>query len=136
MIRESCVGLIHDFLYFVFGQDIPLLYSNVLGGDMAGRYIEQQLPFIGISNAAFRRDHIATARLDARLSPAPNHFISLIGNASYDFEGFNALKDGELIWGVGAGYGWNTIVGPLKAQIYWSSLSKKVGAYLSFGYNF
>ena len=123
---------------FVMGGagEIPLLYSNVIGGDIAGRYIEQQLPFIGLSNATFRRDHIAMARLDARLCLVPNHYFSLIGNASYDFEGFNTFKDGELAWGVGAGYGWNTIVGPLKAQVYWSSLSRKVGAYLSLGFNF
>ena len=39
-------------LRFIFGDDIPIPYANVLGGDMLGRYVDQQMPFIGIGNAA------------------------------------------------------------------------------------
>ena len=120
----------------VFGQDIPLLFSNVMGGDVRQHYIEQQMPFIGFNGSTFMRDHMALARLDARLQVAPNHYLSLMGNASYDFDEFSTIGEGRWLAGAGVGYGYNTIVGPLKAQLFWSTLTRKVGAYLSFGFSF
>lgn len=121
---------------FLLGDNIPVVYSNVIGGDMAGRYVEQQIPFMGISNAAFRRDHLLMARLDARLRIKKNHYVSAIGNACFDFEDFRRFTEGEFNAGVGLGYGYDSIVGPLKAQVFWSTLTKKAGFYISLGYSF
>jgi NTE family protein len=123
-------------LRFVFGPDIPLMYSNIIGGEMAGHYIEQQIPFVGFNDVALCQDHLGLTRMELRYEVASNHYLSAIGNASWDCDSLNAIPDGRLLWGVGAGYGWNTIVGPLKAQVFWSSLTKKAGFYLSFGYSF
>ncbi|MBQ4388897.1 MAG: patatin-like phospholipase family protein [Bacteroidales bacterium] len=123
---------------FVFGPQTPLMYSNVIGGDIGGNYIEQQLPFVGVTSAALCRDHLGMVRLDARYEVASNHFVSLMNNVAYEFDGFDAsaLQSGRWLYGVGLGYGYNTIVGPLKAQLSWSNVTKKVGIYLSFGYSF
>ena len=60
-----------------------------------------------------------------------------MGNAGYTFDGFNeSVAKGDWLGGVGLGYAYNSIVGPLKATLHWSNLSKKVGFYLSLGYNF
>lgn len=123
-------------LRFVVGPDVPLLYSNIIGGEFAGRYIDQQTPFIGFTDVALCQDHLGLARMEFRYEVANNHYLSAIGNASLDCDSFGAIGNGRFLWGMGAGYGWNTIVGPLKAQVFWSSLTKKVGAYLSFGYSF
>jgi len=120
----------------LMGDHLPIVYSNVMGGDMAGRYVEQQLPFIGVSNAAFRRDHLGMVRLDARYRIGKNNYVSAIGNVSYDFEDFRRFDQGEVVAGAGLGYGYNSIVGPLKAQLYWSTLTNSVGFYVSLGYNF
>ena len=124
------------YLRMVIGTKIPIIYSNVMGGDMRSRYVEQQFPFIGISNAAFRRDHLAIARLDARLRLGKNHFVTAMGNVSYDFEDFAHFEEGEAITGFGLGYSYNSIAGPVKAMAYWNTLTRKVGFYLAFGYNF
>ena len=124
------------FIRMAIGSDIPIIFSNVMGGDMRSRYVEQQLPFIGISHAAFRRDHLAIARLDARLRLGKNHYVSAMGNAAYDFEDFEHFEEGEPVFGAGLGYGYNSIAGPVKALVHWSSLTGKLGFYLSFGYNF
>jgi NTE family protein len=130
-------SLIPSFaLRFVFGPDIPLMYSNIIGGDMAGHYIEQQIPFTGFNDVALCQDHLGLARMELRYEIADNHYLSGIGNVSLDCDSLRDIADGRFLWGVGAGYGWDTIVGPLKAQVFWSSLTKKPGFYLSFGYNF
>lgn len=122
---------------FVFGEEVPLMFSNVIGGEIASHYIEQQIPFVGFSSVALCQNHLALTRLDARYELAPNHYIWATGNVALDFDNFGTIGEtGRFIWGVGAGYGWNTIVGPLKAQLGWSTLTRKVGLYLSFGYSF
>ena len=120
----------------VMGKDVPLLYSNIMGSDIYGRYIEQQVPFIGINGTAILQDYMGLARLVARLQVARNHYLSLMGNATYDFDEIKDIGQGRWLYGVGAGYGFNTIAGPLKAQLFWSNLTKRVGIYVSFGYTF
>lgn len=123
-------------LRFLFGDEIPLVYANALGGDIRGRYVDQQIPFVGIDNAAFRRNNLLVGRLDARYRFGKSHYVSLMGNVSYDFYTFQQFEYGEWLYGLGAGYAYQTAVGPLKLQLYWSSLSKRVGAYFSLGFNF
>lgn len=121
---------------YLLGQDIPVVFSNVMGGDMPGRYIEQQMPFIGINNAAFRRNGLAVARIDARVRFGKNHYVSAMANAAYDFESFKTFEEGTLVGGVGLGYAYDSVIGPLKGQVFWSTLTRSVGVYLSLGFNF
>ena len=123
-------------LRFIFGDDIPIPYANVLGGDMRGRYVDHQLPFIGIDNAAFRRNYLIMARMDARMRFGKNHYVSAIFNYEKDFYNFNQFESGEDIFGYGLSYAYDSIVGPLKANLYWSSLTRKVGVYFSLGFDF
>ena len=121
---------------FLFGDDIPIQYANVIGGDMWGRYVDQQIPFVGLGNSAFRRNCLAIARLDGRLRIGNNHYVTLMGNVGYDFVGFNEFAEGEFMSGAGLSYAYNSIFGPLKLQLHWSSITQRVGAYLSLGYVF
>ena len=121
---------------FLFGDDIPIQYANVIGGDMWGRYVDQQIPFVGLGNSAFRRNCLAIARLDGRFRIGNNHYVTLMGNVGYDFVGFNEFSEGEFMSGAGLSYAYNSIFGPLKLQLHWSSITQRVGAYLSLGYVF
>ena len=123
-------------LRILLGEDIPIQYANIMGGDIAGHYIDQQIPFVGVGSMAFRRNCLAVARLDARMGLWKNHYASVIGNVSYDFLNFRNMWSGELVGGVGLCYAYNSVFGPLKLQLHWSTLTKSVGAYLSLGYNF
>ena len=123
-------------LRFVFGNSAYVPITNILGGDMRGRYMEQQIPFVGLNDMAVMNNHLALARLDARYKLFKNNYVSLMGNVAYDFSSFKQIAEGSLITGFGLGYAYDSIAGPLKAQVHWSSLTKRVGLYLSFGYNF
>ena len=59
-----------------------------------------------------------------------------MGNVGYDFVGFNEFAEGEFMSGAGLSYAYNSIFGPLKLQLHWSSITQRVGAYLSLGYVF
>ena len=123
-------------LRFLLGDDIPLFYANLMGGDIAGRYAEQQIPFVGINNACFRRNYLGIGGLDLRYRVGNNSYVTLSGNASYDFFNFRQIRYGELNWGLGGSYAYNTIVGPIKFMLHYSSVTGGLGAYLSVGFNF
>ena len=121
---------------FIFGDDIPVPYANVIGGSIPGRYIGHQLPFIGISNAAFRRNNVVVLRADLRFRFLQNNYLTAAFNYSRDFYSFKKFETGQNLYGAGLGYAYDSVVGPLKAQVFWSSLTRKVGAYLSVGFDF
>ncbi|MBR6881892.1 MAG: patatin-like phospholipase family protein [Bacteroidales bacterium] len=123
-------------LRFVFGDDIPIPFANVLGGELAGRYVDHQLPFIGLGNAVFRRNNLVIARADLRFEVAHNNYLTAMANFSRDFYSFNQFETGENLWGFGLGYAYDSIVGPLKADVFWSTFTRKVGLYLSLGFDF
>ncbi len=123
-------------LRFLFGEDIPIVFANVMGGDFPGRYVDQQRPFLGINKAAIRRNYMMIGRLDARYNIAGSHFVSAIFNAAYDFNSFKEFEQGEHNFGAGLEYAYNSVLGPLKLDIHWSTITRKVGAYLSIGFNF
>ena len=120
----------------IIGENIPLPYANVIGGEFRGRYIDQQVPFIGINNAAFRRNNMAVGRMDTRLRLGSNHYLTATGNVCYDFDAFKAISEGELLWGAGISYAYNTIIGPVRLTLHYNSLSEKIGAYFALGFNF
>ena len=121
---------------FIFGDDIPIPFANVLGGEMAGRYVDHQMPFIGINNAAFRRNNLVVLRSDLRYEIARNNYLTATFNYSRDFFSFRQFENGVDLYGCGLGYAYDTIVGPLKAIVHWSSLTRKVGVYASVGFDF
>ena len=123
-------------LRFIFGEDIALPYSNIIGGDMPGRYTDQQIPFIGIGRSAYRRNYLVCLRADLRAEVTTNNFVSAIFNYARDFQNFSLYEEGENTFGVGLEYAYNSIVGPLKAQLFWSSLTHSVGFYAGLGFYF
>ena len=123
-------------LRFLFGDDIPILYANVLGGDMAGRYVDQQIPFIGINSAAYRSNCLFMLRSDLRYELLPDNYLTATVNYARDFDDFDNFESGTDTFGFGLGYAYNSIVGPLKVNIHWSTLTRQVGLYFSLGYNF
>lgn len=121
---------------FLLGHDVPVVYSNMIGGSLAGRYIDQQIPFIGITNMAVTKNIMAMARADFRINVARNNYITGIVNYVHDADSFRELYPGRGFWGAGIEYAYDTIFGPISANIHWSDITDKVGLYLSVGFNF
>ena len=119
------------------GGKLPIAYMNIMGGDMAGRYMEQQVPFIGINNATPLNDNMLKLDLNFRLHLTTNNWLSLKGSAVKHSSGLNMdLITGDTIFGMGVEYAYNTAMGPLKFNVHYSNLTDRLGAYLSFGYDF
>ena len=115
-----------------------------------GRYIDQQLPFIGLNKISFAFNNVAIARLDLRTRLFRSHYLTAIVNyarSSVDMNNFfktmDDLKWSELYdynasdwWGAGLRYSIDTKMGPLSFDISSSNISKKVNLYFSLGHYF
>ena len=120
----------------IIGDNIPIAYANIIGGSMDGRYLEQQISFMGVIGAAYRRNYMALGRIDLRYSPLKNNYITATFNYARDFFNFSAFKYGTNAFGAGLEYAYDSIVGPLRFNLHWSNLTRSVGMYVSLGFDF
>ena len=136
----------------VFNGPVPAYPSmnNVIGGAEMGRYIDQQLPFIGVNNISLAFNNVAIARTDVRTRLFKNHYLTAMVNyarSSVNMDNFfkkaDDLQWSDLYdynasnwWGAGLRYSIDTKIGPLNFDISSSNISRNVNLYFSLGYYF
>ena len=113
-------------------------YMNYAGGSEYGRYIAQQVPFIGINYADAFKSNIIVGRLDLRGRLGKNHYLYGIVNYMRNAESLDLMFNeyGDGFWGAGIKYAYQTPLGPISANCHWSDYNNKVGFYLNLGYYF
>ena len=121
---------------FLLGKDIPIPYFNAVGGSLASRYVDQQMPFVGVTHLSAMKNILTVFRTDFRFRMARNHYIKAIVNYARDSDAFKDYGKGLGYFGAAAEYSFDTIFGPLSANVHWSNMTGKVGFYISAGYNF
>lgn len=121
---------------FLFGDDVPVPFFNAVGGELASRYVDQQMPFVGVSHLSAMKNILTIFRTDFRFKIARNHYVKGIVNYARDCDSFRDYAVGLGYFGAAAEYSFDTIFGPLTANVNWSNMTGKVGFYLSAGYNF
>lgn len=120
----------------LIGNHISDVYANVLGGDIIGRYMPQQLPFVGISNIELVEKSILASNCKLRYKIFGEHYISLSGNIALTDNKLQDVLGGELIYGIGIGYGFNSKLGPLEATIGYSGYTDKINCFANLGFYF
>ena len=120
----------------LLGSDVPMAYANVMGGYLSGRYMEQQIAFIGFSDPHLFQNVLTSLSLDSRYRILDNHYVFLSGAYARDFQNFQNIFDHAPIIGARLGYAYNSFFGPLAFNLFWSNHTHSVGAYISLGYNF
>lgn len=136
----------------IFNGPVPGYPSmnNVIGGSEMGRYIDQQLPFIGVKNISLAFNNVAILRADIRTRLFKNHYLTAMFNyarSSIDLKNFfkesEGLQWGELYgyntsnwWGAGLRYSIDTKIGPVSLDVSSSNISRKANIYLSIGHYF
>ncbi len=124
----------------LFGKEVPVQFANTMGGSMAGRYLEQQMPFIGINNAASMSKMLGIARADFRVKLYRNNYLTGIYNYAVSVDEISDFNNwGSKVYdyhGFGLQYTYDSIVGPISANIHWSDYTHRTGAYVSIGFDF
>ena len=120
----------------LIGSDIPMIYANVMGGYLTGRYLDQQFPYMGFTEPHLFQNVLTSVSLDSRYRILDNHYVFLSGAYARDFQNFKNIFDHAPIIGARLGYAYNSFLGPLAFNLFWSNLTKSVGFYINVGYNF
>lgn len=115
---------------------IPYAFTNLMGGDIMGRYMDQQVPFMGMNYATSVDNILMLVRTDFQFKVAKNHYVTGILNYAHDCHRFATFGQGDNYFGFGAQYAYNSIIGPVSVDLHWSNLTKLPGMYVSIGYIF
>lgn len=123
-------------LRWLFGEDIPLIYGNSLGGYLSGRYMRQQMPFVGFVGCEFVARYLTVLGMELRQQLLPDTYMSVIANYAHSANEFSRMFHVRGMWGLALGLTYNTTIGPLSFNGYWNDYFHRLGAYVSFGYDF
>ena len=121
---------------FLLGDNVPVPFFNAIGGSLPSRYLDQQMPFVGVTHLSAMKNILTIYRADLRFKVAKNHYLTGIVNYLRDSDTFRTYVNGPGFFGAAVEYSYDTIFGPLSANVHWSDLTGKVGVYISAGYNF
>ena len=139
----KCVGSIGKFTAMPFiynrvlvGNDVPVVMANCIGGNQAGRYTEHQIPFYGTTGTIIMEPMVAVTGLDLRYNLYKSHYVVTSCNFALDGHSFDSFIHSDWLSGYRLGYAFDSIAGPLEVNLNWNSRTRRVGAYLSFGYWF
>ena len=120
----------------LIGRDFPYPLQNAIGGDVPGFYIPQQLPFAGVTNLELMDNTIMIASIKFRQRMGAIHYLTLTGNYGLTNSNFFDILKGKQLFGVSAGYGMDSIFGPLEISLGYSNQTDKGSCYVNLGYYF
>lgn len=118
----------------VIGKN-PAWYNNVVGGALPGRYLDHQIPFVGMVNIAYVDDLAAVLRLDLRYQLIDKLYLSAMANYLFSMDEYN-VEDYHQIFGCGLRFAYKSAIGPLSLDFQWNTFTRRVGLYLNLGYQF
>ena len=137
---KGCLAIIPSvYARYMFGGDPSLPYVNVMGGSMAGRYLDQQIPFIGVNYAAAMANFLAVTRADFRFRLFKNNYLTAMFNYAVsvaDMKDFGNKDKIIGVFGTGLKYSYDSIIGPVELDVHWASRFHKTGLYLNIGLYF
>lgn len=119
----------------------PVYYNqwNTVGGEIAERHSEFQMPFIGVSHVNEAPDFTSIARLDLRYNFYGKHYVTASYNYLYGFYPFGTPRGHNSLVhysGIGLRYAYDSFIGPIAVSVQWSNSTNQVSGYLSIGYTF
>ena len=129
---------IQPMLYgrLLFGSVVPVGFSNTIGGEWFGHYIEQQMPFAGIGNMEYVNRQFVAAQLQAQQRIGKNNYVLLRVAGGQQAEKLKEIFDHHTLIGGQIAYYYNTIFGPVGATLGYSNHTKKGYFFINLGYEF
>lgn len=138
---------------FIIGDNYYTSYETLMGGEMPGRYVDHQLPFIGTLRPEVMYNSLVILRSDFRVNVYGKHYVTAMVNYAREAADVqNFFRKGRTIddrdnynygymsaynwWGVGLRYSYDLPIGPLDVDFGWSDMTNRFTAYVSLGYYF
>lgn len=132
--RFSVISSIYGRI--LIGRNFPYPLQNAIGGEVPGFYIPQQLPFAGVNNIELMDNAIMIASLKLRQRMGAIHYLILTGNYGLTDSHFFKILKGKQLFGISAGYGMDSVFGPLEISLGYSNQTDKASCFVNLGYYF
>lgn len=129
---------IQPLLYgrLLFGEYIPHIFGNVIGGNTFGHFVEQQMPFAGLGHMEYAERHFAAIQLQAQQRIGRLHYVLLKVSVAQHADELEDLLKTKTILGGQIAYYYNSMFGPLGGTIGYSNRNKTPYFYINLGYEF
>lgn len=121
---------------FVFGDDIPSICQNYIGGNFDGSYMEQQLAWESVQHVHIVDHNLAAAELSLRYRLKDKVYLTALAEYGKEAHRLKSIFAGNDLWGVALRASYDFMLGPVSLQINYSNLYKNVGVYASAGFWF
>jgi len=120
-----------------YSGQMNFVHSLIAGGTLPGRYMENQIPYIGYSTGFTLLESLATmGQLDLRYQLNHANYLTLTGALL-----LSSSNPGELFtnplssYAIGLTFGRKTVAGPLQLGFHWCDTTG-FGLLLGFGFDF
>ncbi|MCR5242697.1 MAG: patatin-like phospholipase family protein, partial [Prevotella sp.] len=120
----------------LFGSVLPAGFSNTIGGDWFGHYIEQQMPFAGIGNMEYIGRQFVAVQLQAQQRIGSSSYVLFRVAGAQHANKLKNLLDYRTLLGVQGAYFYDTMFGPLGATVGYSNRTKNPYFFVNLGYVF
>ena len=130
--------VIQPMLYgrLLHGKYVPLMMSNVIGGEWFGQYLPQQLPFAGLGNVELQWNKIVAAQMQTQFILTPSSIVLLRVAAAQNADEYDDMLKSRTMLGASMSYYYNTLIGPLGATVGYSNITKEPMYYINMGFVF
>lgn len=126
----------HITARYIVNDEAPFIYRNVAGGRIDSYYLPQQVALQGSAGMEVLNNLMLVADVTTDFNFKLNHYLYANLNFTNHSDTFKSFLQGDCFFGVNLGYSYLTTVGPLRAELGYSDLSRRLHPYLSFGYIF
>jgi NTE family protein len=121
---------------YVMNNHAPNIYRNFVGGRIDGHYLPQQIALQGSTGMEILGNMVLSTDAGIHYNFTPNNYLYGNINFTAHHNRLHSLFNGKSFLGGNIGYSYLTIVGPLRAELGYSGLSKRLHPYVSIGYYF
>ncbi len=114
-------------------------YINMLSVNDANSILDQQITFAGINTPVVTYRTLFTTGFNLRQQFGKRHYVTATAQIvlqSDKMKDFFYVDSSKLNFGFALEYAYNSIVGPIRANVHWSDISHSIGFYLGIGFDF
>ena len=120
----------------LFGSVVPIVFTNMMGGQWFGHYMEQQMPFAGMGHIEYTEKQFVAAQLQAQQRIGVNNFVLLRLAGAQRSNQLKSLFDRGTMLGCQLAYYYNSMLGPLGVSIGYTNYTKEINLNLNLGFEF
>ncbi|MFA7117027.1 MAG: patatin-like phospholipase family protein [Bacteroidales bacterium] len=121
---------------YINENDVPFSYRNMMGCYEAGRYFEQQTPYIGLNSPEMCYNFLTVVGLKARYTIYPKFYYRVQTVISYDCPSLQDFYRDEISFALSMGLAFDSMIGPISLDTHWSTITNSFGAYFNLGFYF